>query len=54
MCMSYILNPVIERVRHWHRPLNFVIRNLGLRDAVERLLEYDPVFTKYTEGSRAK
>lgn len=45
---------IIERVRHGHRPLLFVTRTFGIRAAVERLLETDRVYHKYTKGSRAK
>ncbi len=45
---------VIERVRHGHRSIEFVTRSYGIRDAVERLLENDKLYQKYTKGSRAK
>ncbi|MFH0873910.1 MAG: hypothetical protein V1846_03710 [Candidatus Komeilibacteria bacterium] len=45
---------IIERVRHGHRPIEFVTRSYGIRAAVARLLENDDVYRKYTEGSKAK
>ena len=45
---------VIERVRHGHRSIEFVTRSYGIREAVERLLENDKVYQKYTRGSKAK
>lgn len=44
---------VIERVRHGHRPLEFVTRSYGIRDSVERLLANDKVYQKYAKGSKA-
>lgn len=48
------LRTKIEQVRHGHRPLESVTRSHGLREAVERLLENDAVYFKYTKGSKAK
>lgn len=38
---------VIERVRHGHRPIEYVTRSYGIRAAVERLLENDKIYQKY-------
>ncbi len=44
----------IEQVRHGHRPINFVTRSHGIRNAVERLLENDRIYQKYIKRSEAK
>jgi hypothetical protein len=45
---------IIEQVRHNHRPPNFITNTFGIRDIVERLLETDAKYLKYTKGSRSK
>ncbi|MFA6227971.1 MAG: hypothetical protein WC668_02175 [Patescibacteria group bacterium] len=49
-----MLRKIIERVRHGHRPIEFVTNTMGIRDTVQRLLPDDPVYLKYTKGSKAK
>lgn len=44
----------IERVRHGRFMIQTITRTFGIRAAVERLLETDPVYHKYTKGSRVK
>jgi len=44
----------IERVRHGHRPINFITRSHGIREVVESLLQNDKIHQKYTEGNKAK
>ncbi len=46
------LRKIIERVRHGHRPIEWITRNMGIRDTVEKLLVNDRVYLKYTKGSR--
>ncbi|MBI2109439.1 MAG: hypothetical protein HYT93_04705 [Parcubacteria group bacterium] len=45
---------IIERVRHGNMSPQDVARAFGLRLKVEELLETDPIFKKYTQGSRGK
>ena len=43
----------IEAVRHGHKDLILLTRSFGIRETVERLLADDPVYQKYTKGSRS-
>lgn len=45
---------IIERVRHGHRPIEWVTNTKGIRDIVEQLLVDDKVYLKYTQGSKFK
>ena len=40
---------IIERVRHGHRPIEFITRSYDIRDAVERLLQNDKIYLKYAK-----